>query len=471
MNLERQKDQAYYLHLALRFEAMEAGAEVLAFRGEELLGLASYYREQGLYEQGVEVCDHAIENHGCAIEFYLLKASILMDLSLEELSLICLEEAALLHPHHKEIPLLRARALAALELYADALELLQERRFLVEPGMDLSRVHYYEALVYSLSNQSEQAFQSLKASLLEHPQNEDALKEMYLCVELNKSYRESISLHEHLLELDPYLHYAWYNLGHAYAYFGDYESAVDAFELAFTIYEGFEFAYRDCAELLFELHRYEDALRCYSDVLQHVEPDADLLVHMGQCYLKLERLETAYNLFSKAILLDRLNDEALYFLGECLAREGKYERAIKCYKQAIELDDHREEYMAALAEAYYCIENYDLADLYFREATEIAPETPEYWLRYATFLFENEQYEEALDVLEEAEEYAVGAELSYCRVACMFKLGFRQDALFLLSTILEDDFAQHQSVYVLLPELRVDREVQALIAALAPLEH
>jgi tetratricopeptide (TPR) repeat protein len=153
MNLMSAKDQAYCLRLALRFEAMEAGAEVLAFRKEELIHLASYYREQGLYEQGIEVCDHAIQNHSYAVEFYLLKASILMDLSQEELSLICLEEAALFHPEHKEIPLLRAKALAALELYSEALELLQERRMQVESGIDLSMVYYYVAQVYRLSNQ------------------------------------------------------------------------------------------------------------------------------------------------------------------------------------------------------------------------------------------------------------------------------------------------------------------------------
>lgn len=471
MKLDRHKDQTYYLRLALRFEAMEAGAEVLAFQETELLDLAMYYREEGLYEQGVEVCDHGIKAFGSLVDFFLIKASLLIDLSQEELCLICLDDAALFFPHDNEIPLMRAKALASLALYADAHELLQERRLLVEPGRNLSRVHYYEALVYSLANQPEQAFQLLKSALLEDYSNEEALKEMYLCVEITKSYRESISLHEHLLKQDPYLHYAWYNLGHAFSYFGDYEAAVEAFEFAFTIREDFEFAYRDCAELLFELTRYEAALRCYTDVLQHVSPDADLLVQMGQCYLKLGRLQTAQTLFSKAIILDRINDEALFYLGECLSREGKYSRAIKCYKQAVELDDHREEYMAALAEAYYCMDQLDQANHYFRLSTEIAPETPDYWLRHATFLFEVNEFEEALEVLEEAEEYAVGAELQYCRVVCLLKIGHRQDALLLMSSMLEDDFALHQGVYALMPELMADREMQALIAAFAPLEH
>jgi len=92
--------------------------------------------------------------------------------------------------------------------------------------------------------------------------------------------------------------------------------------------------------------------------------------------------------------------------------------------------------MRSIAAAYAETGNYELAEDHYRMATDIAPEEARHRQKYALFLLETEQFEAAMDVLELAEESSVGPELSYCRIACLFEVGDRQEALLQLSEVL-----------------------------------
>jgi tetratricopeptide (TPR) repeat protein len=104
-------------------------------------------------------------------------------------------------------------------------------------------------------------------------------------------------------------------------------------------------------------------------------------------------------------------------------------------------------------------------------AAEIAPETTEYWIRYARFLIEIGHQEAALGVLDEAEEYAVGTELLYCRIIALLEIGRRQEALILLGSALDEDYNKHRALFELKPELVEDREIQAVIATFLPYQN
>ncbi|MEL7021531.1 MAG: hypothetical protein AAGK47_07985, partial [Bacteroidota bacterium] len=103
----------------------------------------------------------------------------------------------------------------------------------------------------------------------------------------------------------------------------------------------------------------------------------------------------------------------------------------------------------------------------FRRACEIAPDQTDYWIQFATFLMETGQAKEGVEVLVEAEQYAVGAELLYCRVACLFASNKRQEALYFFGEALDEDFDMHQSLFRLSPNLKFDRDVQILISIYA----
>jgi len=392
----------------------------------------------------------------------------LLDSQQEELAMAALDEAEIHSPGNREISLLRSEILASLELFDDALAILEGLKLETDEGKELSNIYLYESLVYESMKSHERRYYALKAALMENPNNQAALKKMWFCTEISKKFKESIALHEKILEDNPFSALAWRNLGAAQAYFCDYEAAVVSYEYAFLIDENFEFAYMDCAEMCFEMSNYRNALQCYQDVLERFEPDYYIFQRIGQCYQNLGNFVIAKTFFEKAIQLEHFNDEAFFYLAQCYAKEESWKKAICFYVKAIRINDKQEEYFSGLAAAYYQLGEYDKAGPFFKEAAEIAPELSQYWIQYASFLMEIDMKEQALEILDEAEEYAVGTELLYCRVACLFSLGHRKEALYLLGDALDEDFSMHESLFSLLPVLEEDTDIQAIIATYQP---
>ncbi|MBR9919830.1 MAG: tetratricopeptide repeat protein [Bacteroidetes bacterium] len=450
-------------------EASEKGQSVF-FEPNELSDLIDYYESEFLPNRALEVCQFGASQYPYTPTFHLRQAMIMLDSGQDEGILDLLDQAEILSPISLEPKLLRAEALASVGRFLEAGHILKNLEDKATTSEELSQIYYFQALVCEKQEQFGQMFQLLEKALREDPNNEEALDRMWVSVELSKKYEESIRIHEELIDKEPYSYKAWYNLGHAYSYCGRYEDAADAFEYSYLVNENFEYAYRDCAEICFETQNFIRALQCYSEVMDRFEADSDLLLRIGQCYLGLDQPETARRFFQQAIRIDPLSDESFFHLGECQMEAGEYKVAIQTFKRAIRVEDRREEYFAALAEAYYQTDDLEKADLHFQTAIELAPESTEHWLRYATFLLDTDRLREGFEILDQAEEHAVGTELQYCRVGFLLAANERPEALFLLEEALTDDFDLHPELFKLLPELEADPEVRAVINTFRPLE-
>jgi tetratricopeptide (TPR) repeat protein len=452
------------LDLVTDYEALREQGREVVWEEKAFAQVIEYYERENQFPRAIEAINLAIKHFAYSADFYLKKAQLLIDTHQEAQALQVLEAAANFAPFDPEIGLLRAEALSQMGLYEEALDLLNE----LKPNADsttLANIYVCEAAVYEHSEEYERMYYALKGALQENPHHEEALEQLWLCVEATRKYEESIALHQEVIEADPYSYLAWYNLGHAQAYLGNYEEAIEAYEYAFLTNEKFEFAYRDCAEMCCEIKQYRKALQCYGEVLERFEPDSELFFNMGQCYQHLADYTSARACYTKALHLDHYNDEILFHIGECYARAGKWKQAVKAFNKAIDMEDFREEYYAALAEACAALGEAEQAAANFKKAVELAPEQTAYWMQYTGFLIESDQVEDALAVLQEAEDYSTGAELLYCRIACLFALGRRQEALYWLAEALVEDFEMYEVLFELLPSLRNDRDVVHLISS------
>lgn len=306
-------------------------------------------------------------------------------------------------------------------------------------------------------------FYSLKQVLEIDPDNNEALEQIWMSVELSKKYDESIALHKALIDNNPYSYRAWFNLGHAYSCTGEYDQAIEALEYAFIINPDFEAAYMDCAEICFQERKYEKAFAIYEESVERFGPDAETLVFMVECLMPLKRYEEAKVLLLKALTIDPYNDEVHFFLGECHHANGKFKSAIKAYNKAIKIEDRREEYHLSIAKSHEALGDIDLANHYYKKATHIASEQNQYWIEYALFAKRHRSIEAALDILNKADLFAVGADLMYHRAACMFELGLRKQALATLEEALMDDISWAQNFIDLCPQVVNDKKVKAMI--------
>ncbi|MFM9946664.1 MAG: tetratricopeptide repeat protein [Saprospiraceae bacterium] len=450
--------------LVKRYETLLQDNLPCFFEEREFLRIIGFYETEEQWDRALEAVDHALNCHGYSTDLHLKKAQLLIEGHKEALALLVLEQAAIFDPAEPGITLMKAEALCYLYRYEEALELLENLKVEADAA-GLSDIYMIEALVYETQEEYERMFYALRAALQADLANPDALEKLGLCMELSRKYKESIPLYEEVLDHDPYAYMAWYNLGHAHAYFSNYEEAIEAYEFAIAINDKYEFALRDCADLCFELKQYSKALRYYLEIAELSEPDSDLMLHIGQCYQETGQSDLARSYYQRAVQLDVFNDEAYYCTGQTYSLEEKWKQALRFYKRAIQIDYHREEYHAAIAWTYHRLGLAEDADRHYHEAIELASEESNYWLEYAGVLLETNRLDEALKLLEEGSELTAETELLYCRIACLFAAGKRQEAIYWLGEALAEAFDKHRSLFEWAPALETDSQVMELIAS------
>jgi len=452
------------IDLVTEYEASLEQGEAFFLDQEAYRHLIEHYLHDESYERALEVVERAIDCHSYTVEFLLRKAEILIHDNQERQALAVLTQAVKLAPNETEIRLLRAQALTYLGDHLGAHEQLNYLPEDLDPGT-LAEVYFVRALIYENQQEYDSMFLALKEAAAYDAEMRHCLEKLMSAVQHTRNYEESITLHEQIIDENPYSTVAWHNLGLSHAYLGNYDEALEALEYAYLADESNEPAYRERADLAFELQRYALTLEICEEIQQLFGEEGDLLLRMGQCHLRLKHLDAAKSFLKQALQQDSHCDEAYFHLGEAAILEEKWQLAIHYCNKAIEIDDNREEYHATIALAYAEIGNYELAEDHYRLATDIAPEEVIYWQQYALFLLETEQFDAAMDVLELAEESSVGPELSYCRIACLFEVGDRQEALLQLSEVLEEDYDSYFLLFKMAPQLQKDSEIVSLLRA------
>jgi len=86
-------------------------------------------------------------------------------------------------------------------------------------------------------------------------------------------------------------------------------------------------------------------------------------------------------------------------------------------------------------------------------------------LELLLFLIGLENYEQALEVLDDTCLNLTDddPQLHYCRIACLFSMGRRQEALYRLGEALNNDFDHYQLLFQFVPELENDKDINNLI--------
>ena len=445
--------------LILKYEDMSQKEAVVFYEEAVFLDIVNYYQNTKKIESALSAVETALAQHNYSAGLYYKKAELLSLYSHNPLflkdALAAIEKAESLSPQTLGIKLLKSQLFGWKGAFEEAFEVFHEiRTFLpVSSTQELSDTYYCEGLLYERQQDYESMFEVWKEALLLNPRHEDVFSRIRLCVEFSDKYKESIELFNYLIDQDPYSHLAWFHLGLAKSIVGEREEALEAFEFAYIIDKTFKWAYKERGEILLDSKKYAEALDCYLEALDHIMPDGDLLYHIGLCYQYQGNIDAAIDLFQKAADIDPYNDEVYFSMGECMSALEKWSNAIPYFKQAIGLDNRREEYYAALGSVYYKLEKYDRAYQCFDKAAVLAPEQTTIWVQFASFLFNVGYYEEALEILDDGERHAVGEELSYCKVACLYKVGKDKEAISVLANALTEDYDKHELLFKYVPEL------------------
>lgn len=459
---QRTKRDLTLMNLVSDFEAKYESGKVDYLQEKTLFQLISYYEEERQLEKALDVVEIALEQFKYRSDFYILKARILLYQDDIEQCIEVLDQAAPIAPFENELSIIRAKALGAKGEFDEALILLDELKSSTMTS-ELSEVLICESYIYQLMKDHEMMYEVLKQSLHLNPKNEEALERMLQCTELSRKYEEGIEFFKELLDIEPYSYLAWYNLGHAYNYIGEYQKAIEAIEYSFIINPSFENGYLDCADICFQEGEFQRAYNIYAEANENFGPESDLIVSMATCQYKMKNITKAKHLLYKAIKLDPYNDEAYFTLGECYVQDNNWYSAINAYHKALDIDDASEEYYYHLAKAYVEVEDYTKATFNFNKAIKKGPIVSAFYADYASFLIKLGLYHEALCILDESEEYTYGADLLFCRAIALIHTGRREEGISFLEEAFEEDFNMHKIIFTISPEMEVDKEITSMI--------
>ncbi len=446
----------------IEYEAMSQKGTVGFIEETVFHSLIDHYCISSKIESALDVIEYAIEQYPYSASFYSRKGEILLYSELFEEALISLNIAAVYAPASVTISILKVKALTGLKNIPDAFEIIDTTKSIAF-GKDLSQIYCCEAILHESTGKFNRMFESLRDALTIDPLNEEALEGMTWAVEMSGNYNESIEIHSAIIDQHPYCDQAWYNLGQAYTCLEDDEMAIEAYEYALISNEENEYAYRECTHTYIKLKQFEKALECYHDTKGKFKLDGALLVDIGYCYEMINDLKKAQSYYKQAIRLCPRNDRAYFQQGECHGRNNQWKKALKSYKKAFLLNQRKEEYITGLAEAFYQTGDIEKARKLFQKAADTAPETTVYWLRRAEFLLDIGEAKAAIKVLDDAEIYTEGVALFYCRIACLFYLGKREEALYYFGEALIENYEEHHYIFRLIPALTVDEDIVRLL--------
>ncbi len=242
--------------------------------------IISRFHQDDNIEQAIAGFEEAIYKNRLTIAFMKKKISQLIENKIADLAIETISLATQLAPHDRELHFLMIQACRLNEDYSRALDILDTLKADAAPR-EVILILNEEAAIYKLMQNAESTFVSLRRLLTIDPHNEDALREIWWSIEMSKNYKESLKLHKIVIEKNPYSARAWYNLAHAEYYLHQYENAIRSFEYAYIIDPKFELAYRYCAEVCTLTGRFEQALKCYYDLMEHAVADAEALKSIG----------------------------------------------------------------------------------------------------------------------------------------------------------------------------------------------
>lgn len=464
---ERRRQQEA-LQLVAQYEEMQRNDTTTFFDLDVLEHIIEYYEDHFEFDKALEVIDLAAEQHPFSATVLIKKAQLLIDRKDYETALLLLDKAQLFAPNEIEIILLQAEVYTHLNSYDDAIALLNTA--LAQHADTDNKVDLLLTIadIYEISGKEKRAYSYYKKVLKLKPNNEQALSNIDYLVENCGLFEDSISLHKHIIDQDPYCFLAWYNLGNAYFGLQQYAKAIDAYEFVTAINEKYDLAYRNIGEAYFNLNDFERSRHYYIEALVYAaEPDDEIHYNIALSHFKLNQYTRALAELKHALEINPENAEAWFLRGNCWANLQYKETAFDCYNRALSIDPDKHEYLTHIASLHAQEGNFDTAITFYQFALEKAPDQWQYWANLSFVYAQIEQFDEA-EALNNAaiNKFGENAQTLIISSVCHWHKGQRYDAMAALIRATQQNKDAYLNAIALLPTIGHNKELQLMMQAL-----
>ena len=456
--------------LVARYEQSTTNNQGIFLSENEYEELLFHYYNGGDFDRTLEVADHGIAQYSFTPEFYKWKALIHKINLEEEEALAALEKLATYAPNDEEVMILRLEVLTHFDQQEPARQLLDQLFTIVEDRDKQSTLAFFEGLLYLQAGEIPEAFDALRESVRLDPYQEPAYDEL-LNAEEFVLLREGVGkLLRWVVNRDPFNDLAWYYLGLWYDDGGDDLSALEAFGNARSLNTDRGSYDLEYADKLFDLERYELALKAYAAYQQseEAEDNYETAIRVGRCHQLLGNLERAKIYFFRAAEFAPDMYDTYQHLGECFVAEEKWGMAAYNYGRAVEQPGHTSDCWLGLALCSSATNQPVEAEAAFVRALEMEPRFSDAVVSYALFLVDQGREMDAMLQINEALGAYEDASLLYGAAAIHLLINRRRTALEYLNDALASYYDDRFILLDWYPHLVEDTDVQALVSLHAP---
>lgn len=183
----------------------------------------------------------------------------------------------------------------------------------------------------------------------------------------------AIKLFKEVLELEPDMLEAHFNLGVCYRMRGNKENQIHHFEEAVRLKPDMPDAHYNLGLAYSDARMYPQAIAEFRQVVELKPSFKDARFNLGTVLYKTENYTAAAAEFEKSLESSPNWFEARLNLGSCYLKMGNVDVAIEQFEEAVQLKPNSAEAHYSLGEAYMRVEKFDKSSALFQKALQIDP--------------------------------------------------------------------------------------------------
>jgi tetratricopeptide (TPR) repeat protein len=222
-----------------------------------------------------------------------------------------------------------------------------------------------QAKKYFLSNNFSRALEIFRELDSADSKNSEIKLLLGITLLRSENYRESISVLNEAITIQPDIHLANHALGSALFMIEDYQGALFAFNREIDINSNYPDAYCDKGYTLNELGEYQEAIQAGNIAIKLDQNYADAYNCISVALNHTHNLSEARNFAIKAIDLDSSKHNYFYNLASIEKDLGDEQSSIEFYRKAITIQPNYSEALFNLSIIYLAQQNFEKGwDLY-----------------------------------------------------------------------------------------------------------
>ncbi|VBB44331.1 Tetratricopeptide TPR_1 repeat-containing protein [uncultured Paludibacter sp.] len=396
-----------HTELVKRYENYLSGASAGYFDVEEMGRIVDYYLMRGKTTESLKALEFGKKLHPDSGLLDLKRAKIYLATGNAQKANRILKN--LVENTDPEVRFLKMETLIKLgkerEAYETALNMVEEEEDDKEwMCLDL-------ALIFMTDGSFDYALDLLKKGEEFDNKNIDILFEKAFCFEQLSNYEAAIETYTKIIDIDPYMGEAWFNLGQVHFNRTQYEKALEAYDYALVINDSDSISLMQKGHVLYQLNRYAEAIEAYLEYLTFNSEKWSVMTFIGECYEKLENFPKSLQYYKLSLEEMPNNYDALVGAAICCLELEEYTESLSYIQSALELNDKAADVWVYYAETQIGLNNIDEALTAYLKSLALDPSQPDTLMAVASIYMDNSDFDRALKYYELAYSFDANLEM------------------------------------------------------------